>query len=78
MSFRQLEGTMPSDLQVTAFARNSKQTENTDEEKINLEERKQQEEVREGHSDRIKWYWTKWHGQNGTDKMVRTKWKQFL
>ena len=24
--------------------------------------------------DRTKWYWTKWHGQNGTDKMARTKW----
>ena len=22
--------------------------------------------------DRTKWYWTKWHGQNGTDKMVAT------
>src|SRR6218665_3625938 len=22
---------------------------------------------------RTKWYWTKWHGQNGTDKMVRIK-----
>ena len=24
--------------------------------------------------DRTKWYWTKWHRQNGTDKMARTKW----
>jgi len=24
--------------------------------------------------DRTKWYWTKWQGQNGTDKMSRTKW----
>src|SRR6218665_176833 len=24
--------------------------------------------------DQTKWYWTKWYGQNGTDKMVRTKW----
>jgi len=22
--------------------------------------------------DRTKWYWTKWHGQNGMDKMVAT------
>ena len=22
--------------------------------------------------DRTKWHWTKWHGQNGTDKMVAT------
>src|SRR6218665_1273248 len=22
--------------------------------------------------DRTKWYWTKWHRQNGTDKMVAT------
>jgi len=26
----------------------------------------------EGWSD--KWYWTKWYGQNGTDKMSRRKW----
>src|SRR6218665_3203495 len=24
--------------------------------------------------DRTKWYWTKWHGQNGAYKMARTKW----
>ena len=23
---------------------------------------------------RTKWYWTKWYGQNGTDKTVWTKW----
>jgi len=28
--------------------------------------------------DRTKWYWTTWHGQNGTDKMTRTKWQQLL
>ena len=28
--------------------------------------------------DGTKWYWTKWYGQNGTDKMPRTKWYQFL
>jgi len=22
--------------------------------------------------DRTKWYWTKWHRQDGTDKMVAT------
>jgi len=24
--------------------------------------------------DRTKWYWTKWYGQNGKEKMSRTKW----
>ena len=28
--------------------------------------------------DWTKWYWMKWYGQNGTDKMSRTKWYQFL